>query len=113
MKTSLTLLLTIGLFGYAQDPSQHPADHSAVDKRGDRVMGFSHEKTTHHFRLYADGGAIEVEAKDPKDNESRDQIQNHLGHIAHMFADGNFNAPMLVHARTPPGVPVLERLKRK
>lgn len=111
MKTSLTLLLTIGLLGYAQDPKQHPADHSAVDKRGDQVMGFSHEKTTHHFRLYADGGAIEVEAKDPKDTASRDQIQTHLAHIAQMFAAGNFNAPMLVHARTPPGVPVLERLK--
>ena len=113
MKTPLTLLLAIGFLANAQDPKQHPADHSAVDKRGDRVMGFSHEKTTHHFRLYADGGAIEVEANDPKDTESRDQIQTHLGHIAQMFAGGNFNAPMLVHARTPPGVPVLERLKKE
>jgi hypothetical protein len=31
-------------------------------------MGFSHDKTTHHFRLYPDGGAIEVTADDPNDN---------------------------------------------
>ena len=112
MKTSLTLLLTIGFLGYAQD-QDHAAHHADVNKRGDQVMGFSHEKTTHHFRLYADGGGIEVEAKDSRDTESRDQIRMHLGHIAHMFADGNFNAPMLVHTQTPPGVPVLERLKNE
>ena len=28
-----------------------------------------------------------------------------------MFAAGDFNAPMLVHSQTPPGTPVLERLK--
>jgi hypothetical protein len=74
-------------------------------------MGFSHEKTTHHFILYSDGGAIEVTANDATDSESRDQIQMHLGHIAKMFAAGDFNAPMLVHDKVPPGVPVLERLK--
>ncbi len=85
--------------------------HTAVDQRGDHVMGFSHEKTTHHFRLYADGGAIEVTANDPKDTESRDQIRMHLSHIAGMFAAGNFKAPMLIHDQTPPGVPALQRLK--
>ena len=28
-----------------------------------------------------------------------------------MFADGNFNAPMLIHDQTPPGVPVMQELK--
>ena len=90
----------------AQDPH-----HNAVDQRGDRVMGFSHEKTTHHFRLYRDGGAIEVTANDASDSESRDQIRMHLGHIAKMFASGDFNAPMLIHDRIPPGVPVLQKRK--
>jgi hypothetical protein len=85
--------------------------HDGVNSRGDHVMGFSHEKTTHHFILYSDGGAIEVTANDATDSESRDQIQMHLGHIAKMFAAGDFNAPMLVHDKVPPGVPVLERLK--
>jgi len=74
-------------------------------------MGFSHEKTTHHFRLTKAGGAIEVTANDPNDTESRDQIRMHLTHIAGMFASGNFNAPMLIHDQTPPGVPAVKRLK--
>src|SRR5215831_3939699 len=86
-------------------------DHQMVDQRGDHVMGFSHEKTTHHFRMFSDGGAIEVAANDAKDTDSRDQIRMHLSHIAGMFAGGNFNAQMLIHGEVPPGVPTLQRLK--
>ncbi len=102
--------LAILLLGSAAMMAQDE-HHTAVDQRGDHVMGFSHEKTTHHFRLFTGGGAIEVTANDPKDTASRDQIRLHLSHIAGMFANGNFQAPMLIHDRTPPGVPVLERLK--
>ncbi len=76
-------------------------------------MGFSHEKTTHHFLLRRNGGTIEVEANDAGDQESRDQIQSHLGHIAQMFSQGNFNTPMLVHGFTPPGTAVMTKRKAK
>ena len=82
-----------------------------MNERGDHVMGFDHTKTTHHFRLLADGGSIEVGANSPQDTESRDQVRLHLGHIAKMFADGNFKAPMLIHEQVPPGVPVMQKLK--
>jgi hypothetical protein len=85
--------------------------HEMVNQRGDQVMGFDHTKTTHHFRLLVDGGAIDVSANDSKDTESRDQIRHHLRHIAMMFADGDFSAPMLIHGQTPPGVQVMKRLK--
>src|SRR5262245_6644523 len=65
-----------------------------MNKRGDHVMGFDHTKTTHHFRLFANGGSIEITANTVSDTESREQIQMHLGHIARMFADVNFKAPM-------------------
>jgi hypothetical protein len=101
-----------------QQGGQHPAQghgHNAhaegVNKRGDRVMGFDHKRTTHRFLLHPDGGTIEVTANDANDTESRDQIRKHLGHIARMFAQGNFKAPMLIHDRTPLGVPVMQRLK--
>jgi hypothetical protein len=103
----LAAALGLGAAAFGQDA--HDAHKQEVANRGDHVMGFSHEKTTHHFRLYKDGGAIEVTANDAKDTESRDQIQMHLGHIAGMFAKGDFQAPMLVHDKTPPGVPVLQR----
>jgi hypothetical protein len=96
----------------AQDSGSSCAAHhspSAVDERGDHVMGFDHTKTTHHFRLTADGGVIEVTANDADDTESVTAIRSHLGHIAKMFAGGDFEAPMRIHDRVPPGVPVLKR----
>jgi len=82
-----------------------------VEQNGDKVIGFSHEKTTHHFLLKADGGVIQVDANSSDDKDSRDQIQGHLGHIAKMFAAGDFKAPMLVHSLTPPGTATMTRLK--
>jgi hypothetical protein len=58
----------------ASSPAQSsaPQEHfHAVDARGDRGMGFNHQLTRHHFYLFAHGGAIEVEANDPKDLASR------------------------------------------
>lgn len=89
----------------------HDSHTKMVNEQGDKAMGFSHEKTTHHFRLFADGGAIEVTANRAQDTESRDQIRKHLEHIAKMFTEGKFDAPMLTHGKVPPGVPVLQKLK--
>ena len=83
---------------------------SEMIHRGDQMMGFSAAKTTHHFRLFQDGGAIEVAANDPNDTQSRNQIQMHLSHIASMFSKGNFNAPMFIHDTTPPGVATMTKL---
>jgi hypothetical protein len=111
-KVFFAALLTYGLAALAQQQGQGDHDHhQAVNQRGDQVMGFSHDNTKHHFLLYNDGGAIEVETIDPNDTTNRDQIRSHLRHISQMFAAGDFNAPMLIHDQTPPGVPVLQRLK--
>jgi len=101
-------LLLFSAFALAQQTSDH---HAGVVQRGDQVMGFSHEKTTHHFRLYKDGGSIEALANKPSDATSREEIREHLQHIAGMFKSGDFNAPMLIHARTPPGVPTMKKLR--
>jgi hypothetical protein len=90
-----------------QTPEQQ---HCAMMKRGDAGMGFSHDKTTHHFVLLKDGGVIQVSVNDPKDDASRDQIRMHLSHIAKMFSEGDFDTPMFIHNTTPPGVPTMEKL---
>lgn len=100
-----TAMLAVGLL-VAQDHHHHD-----VDKRGDQVMGFAHDKTTHHFRLFADGGAIEVTANTASDTASRDQIRMHLGHIAKKFAAGDFAAPMLIHNTKVPGTAVMTAKK--
>jgi hypothetical protein len=84
-----------------------------MNRRGDHVMGFDHNKTRHHFRLSPEGGTIEVTANSLEDKESRDQIRSHLSHISKKFAAGDFNAPMLIHDQIPPGVPVMQKLKNE
>ena len=76
-------------------------------------MGFSHEAATHHFYLYPDGGEISVSANLSDDASTRDQIRMHLGHIAKMFAAGNFNAPMIIHGTNPPGTTSMTRRKEQ
>jgi hypothetical protein len=76
-------------------------------------MGFDQEKTVHHFVLTASGGYIDVSVRDASDSSNRSAIQSHLGHIAQMFKDGNFDIPMLVHGEKPAGVETLQRLKDK
>ena len=90
---------------------KHDHEMAAMNKRGNKGMGFSQEKTTHHFSLTETGGTIEVGANDPKDTVSRDEIRQHLSHIAIMFKSGDFNIPAFIHDRVPPGVPAMQRLK--
>ena len=104
------LLIATATLG-ASAASAQDCHHAKVAERGDHVMGFDHAKTTHRFRLSSSGGFIEAFANDPADTASRDAIRGHLGHIASMFAQGDFNAPMLIHDRVPPGVPTMKRKK--
>jgi hypothetical protein len=114
---SLILAIATLVVVYAQQPKQDSTSKmpdmadEQMNKRGDQIMGFDHTKTTHHFLLRESGGSIEVTANSADDAESSAQIRMHLKHIAKMFADGNFNAPMLIHDQTPPGVPVMQELK--
>ena len=86
--------------------------HGSSQGRGATVMGFDQKRTAHHFSLFNDGGAIEVDVKDPADTTNRDAIRSHLPHIATMFASGNFDAPMLVHdSNHVPGTKVMATLK--
>jgi hypothetical protein len=95
----------------AQEDSAH--GHCEMMKRGEKGMGFSQQATTHHFLLLADGGAIEIETKDAKDSGTRDQIREHLSHVVKMFSDGNFEIPMFIHDKTPPGVPTMTELRNE
>ena len=112
----LIIGLTFALISYGQqqqkpDTSMTQQHIDEMNKRGDKAMGFDHLKATHHFLLASDGGTIQVEANDPNDKLSRDQIRMHMHHITMMFGDGNFEIPTLVHAEPPPGAEVMIKLK--
>jgi hypothetical protein len=92
-------------------PAQQSAHPSSLDERGAHVMGFDQEKTAHHFYLYPDGGAIDVSANDANDQTDLKAARAHLPHIAQMFGEGDFSAPVLVHATNVPGTADLARLK--
>jgi hypothetical protein len=89
--------------------SAHQAD---VMARGATGMGFSQEKTTHHFILLDTGGRIEVTANDASDTADTDAIRQHLTHIAGAFARGDFALPMFIHDQTPPGVAEMKKLQK-
>lgn len=126
---SLTIVLLFSLgSGNAQDTKKddamescpmhkrHTAEnshHAAMEEHGDQAMGFSHDATTHHFRMSANGGAIEVTANDLNDKASTEAIRAHLSHIAVMFGNGDFTTPMFVHDGVPPGVTTMKLLKAK
>ena len=117
--TAVLLVVTAGSLACAQqpqsaNPQKTPNDSmEKMNERGDKVMGFDHTKTTHHFLLKTDGGVIQIEANDNADTASRDEIRMHMKHIAKMFGEGNFSAPMLIHEQDPPGADVMKQLKAK
>jgi hypothetical protein len=98
---------------HEQHQAAQDEHHQGVVERGDQVMGFFHDKATHHFLLYADGGAIDVQSNNPEDAATRDAIRSHFTHILKMFAAGNFDAPMLIHAQNPPGTETMNRLREQ
>jgi hypothetical protein len=118
--TIFSCALTIAVLASAQVlVAQHPAmpagmTHDAhlaqMDKdrelkaRGAAAMGFDQHRTSHHFRLFESGGAIEVVTNDPADVTMRDQVRTHLRQIAVDFASGDFAKPFMTHGEVPPGV---------
>lgn len=82
-----------------------------LKQHGNMAMGFDQDKATHHFTLTADGGVIAVEANDPADQMTRDQIRAHLGEIAQAFGIGDFQKPVMTHGELPTGASAMQRRK--
>jgi hypothetical protein len=106
LSSTLLIVSALAVPAIAQNPHDH---HAALNERGKQFMGFDQLATTHHFILLKDGGKIQVTANDPKDSVSVRQIRDHLGHIAMVFASGDFNLPSLVHdTKAVPGVDAMK-----
>ena len=101
--TKLSTIVGLVLLSSTLRAQHHPP-------RGD-AMGFDQAAVAHHFLLKPNGGVIEVQVRDRKDAKTLDAIHTHLRHIAMMFADGNFEAPLVTHGEHPPGVETMQRLK--
>ena len=110
MKKQIAVIALFASTALAQHDATH-SHHPGVDTRGDQAMGFSHEKTTHHFIRTRSGGIIDVIANESSDAESVASIRRHLKHIASEFSKGNYELPMFIHDRVPPGVEVMRERK--
>lgn len=108
MTALLSLLLSV-LYSAQAAPPQSDT-RRALDERGAHAMGFDQAKTTHHFLLYQDGGAIDVSVKIPSNTTDRDAIRMHLPHLAVLFGQGSFDLPHFIHATDVPGTPTMKRL---
>jgi uncharacterized protein YllA (UPF0747 family) len=72
-----------------------------MKKRGEKAMGFDQDKAAHHFRLIKTGGIIEVVTTRSGDEETREQIRQHLKSISEEFANGVLTDPLRRTRRCP------------
>lgn len=108
MQMLTPILVVVSLLAAGQQPHQHKPGmvHSP-----DMVMGFDQDKTTHHFLLYEDGGAIDVSVKDATDAKNLSAIRTHLTSLPTRFKAGDFSQPAEVHPdKTVEGAADMARL---
>jgi hypothetical protein len=108
-----TLMIAAAFFLASLDQatcSQHEQHTHAVDARHD-TFGMAHDVSAHHFRLFRDGGAIELRADDPHDAATVSAIRKHLRKVAAAFTKNDFSTPVFVHGRPPDGVDTMKRLR--
>jgi len=111
----IAIMMSFGIGAIAQehqhDPAMHAQHQKEMNARGEHAMGFSQTETTHHFILLPDGGYVQVTANRKEDSANIEHIRVHLIEIKKRFAAGDFSAPELTHAKVPPGVPQMQKLK--
>jgi hypothetical protein len=79
-----------------------------VDSRHDS-FGMPHTGSTHSFRLFANGGAIELRADSADDHAAIERIRKHLEEVAVQFNAADFSTPAFVHGHSPDGVAEMQR----
>lgn len=87
--------------------SKEADDFSAMQTRGEHVMGVNQYSSTHVFEDLPDGGRIVLERADSADTADIEKIRAHMREIATAFRAGDFAKPFEVHAQTVPGTAVM------
>jgi hypothetical protein len=99
------VLLTLAvLFGTGRLGAGSSNRQAMIHGAGKQVMPFDLNRTTHVFRTTDRGGAQQVIAKDPNDQEQIALIQQHVQHEAASFSAGNFSDPARLHGADMPGL---------
>ncbi|MDB5754562.1 MAG: aspartate carbamoyltransferase [Massilia sp.] len=82
-----------------------------VAGRGNDVMPFSLEATTHIFTKNAEGGTQRVVAKKGADAGQIKFVRAHLQEIKQQFLKGDFSGPSHIHGQDMPGLDALRSAK--
>jgi len=105
---STRLSLTLGvILLVACGRSRDADDFSAMQMRGEHVMGVNQYTSAHVFEDLPDGGRVVLERADAADTADIKTIRAHMREIAAAFTAGDFAKPFAVHAQTVPGTDVL------
>jgi hypothetical protein len=75
-----------------------------VAERGEEVMPFDLDATTHTFTDTGTGGVQLVTADDPDDERQIELIRGHLREEKERFSRGDFDDPAAIHGEDMPGV---------
>jgi hypothetical protein len=103
----LAVIAVIAVVGVAvagcggDDQTERQAE---VADRGEAVMPFDLDATTHTFTHTDDGGIQTVTADDPSDVEQIGLIREHLHEERDKFARGDFDDPAAIHGHDMDGV---------
>jgi len=105
---STRLSLALGLILLAAcGRSKDADDFSAMQARGEHVMGVNQYTSAHVFEDLPDGGRVVLERADASDTAAITTIRAHMRDIAAAFRAGDFTKPFEVHAQAVPGADVL------
>jgi len=99
-----------------RDESARPQSDSgftAMQARGQTVMGVDQYASAHVFEDLVDGGRIVLDARSRSDTAGVVAIRRHMRDIATAFRAGDFAKPFGVHAQVVPGSPVMAARRTK
>jgi hypothetical protein len=101
--------VVVGLVGVlVTSGHDEPTREEVVAERGERVMPFDLDATTHVFDPTSFGGVQQVVADDPSDEGQITLVRRHLRHEMERFRVGDFGDPATIHGHDMPGLAVLE-----
>ncbi|MGI3222672.1 aspartate carbamoyltransferase [Streptomyces sp. GTA36] len=99
-------LAAVLLIGSPQDNGDDRQE--TVAERGQSVMPFDLEQTTHRFTPTKTGGVQGVVADRPDDAQQIGLIRTHLQKEATAFSQGDFGDPAQIHGDSMPGLKGLQ-----
>jgi hypothetical protein len=74
-------------------------------------FAFDQKEIALHFLLFANGGAIDLVAKDSSKSSGHEVLRKSAHQISENLAAGNFDRPLFPEAAPPPNLPALRKQK--